>query len=241
MHYLMEDPGTHQVNEKDLPWLEGDSVFAVVVGRWVNDRPRGVSANEFSEPTTAALLYTFCELAKHPEHIEMIYDEVKDVDVRDTKRLGELQHLNAVINESLRLWPVLLTGGMRKTTAQSLRIGDVAIPPHTTIVAPKFCISRREDCFERAHDFVPERWYKYPEMIRNVAAFTPYGTGQRSCLGRGLAADVLRLVTARMAKKYRFRIPPGQSELRTTEDLKDQFTPNPGVLPLLFELREDGT
>ena len=35
-----------------------------------------------------------------------------------------------------------------------------------------------EDCFERGNDFVPERWYEKPEMVRNKAAYAPFGTGK---------------------------------------------------------------
>lgn len=35
-----------------------------------------------------------------------------------------------------------------------------------------------EDCFERGVEFAPERWYERPEMIRNKAAYAPFGTGK---------------------------------------------------------------
>ena len=35
-----------------------------------------------------------------------------------------------------------------------------------------------EDCFERGNDFAPERWYEKPEMVRNKAAYAPFGTGK---------------------------------------------------------------
>lgn len=37
-----------------------------------------------------------------------------------------------------------------------------------------------EDCFERAEEFIPERWSSRPDMTRNVAAFTPFGSGKYS-------------------------------------------------------------
>ena len=68
---------------------------------------------------------------------------MKDADVTDLKTLVNLPHLNAVIKESLRLTPALLTGGNRKTTAFGITIGDQFIPPNTTICAPRYTISRR--------------------------------------------------------------------------------------------------
>ena len=34
-----------------------------------------------------------------------------------------------------------------------------------------------ESCFERANDFIPERWYKHPEMVKNKNAFAPFALG----------------------------------------------------------------
>ncbi|WQF83912.1 Putative cytochrome P450 [Colletotrichum destructivum] len=221
-HYLMElEDG--QTEQKDrLTWLFGDSLLAIVAG---------------SEPTAAALIGIFCELAKHPEHADMIYEELKDVDSTNIKTLTGLPHLNAVINEGLRLYPALLTGGARKTTENGATIGGTFIPPHTTIIAPRHVISRREDCFERANEFIPERWTTRPEMVRNAAASAPFGTGHHSCLGRFLATDTMRFVVARLVSKYRFRLAPGETGNRVFDDIRDQFTSNPGPLSLCFELR----
>ena len=116
-----------------------------------------------------------------------------------------------------------------------------------------------EDCFERGQDFVPERWYKHPDMIRNKAGYAPFGTGKRekpwclarkaspsvdiisghhSCLGRVLASDSIRLVTARLIKNYHISLAPGETGNSVVKDMRDQFTSNPGRLLLAFSPRE---
>lgn len=220
-HYMMEQ-GVEKVTEESLYWMNGDSLLAIVAG---------------SEPTAYVLIATFCELAKHPHHAEKIYEEVQDVDVTDQKSLNRLPHLNAVINETLRLYPVLLTGGARKTMDEGIIVGGIRIPSYTTVVAPRYSISRREDCFEQPTTFIPERWTTRPEMIRNVAAFNPFSIGHNSCLGRLLAMDTMRYVTARLVKKYRFHLAPGETGMSVFDDMADQFTANPGKLTLCFELR----
>lgn len=84
----------------------------------------------------------FAELAKHPEHIDKIYEEVEDLDVNDFKAIAALPHLNAVLKEIMRLYPSLLTGGIRKTQDQPVVIGGHVIPPYTTVVAPRYTINR---------------------------------------------------------------------------------------------------
>ncbi|KAI1336875.1 cytochrome P450 [Xylariaceae sp. FL0016] len=220
-HYLMELDVQDQ-DDKGHAWLTGDSVFAIVAG---------------AEPTTMTLFGVFTELAKQPNHATKIYEELQGVEVDDIKALTHLPHLNAFINESLRLYTSAPTGGARKTTEKGLSVAGRYIPPHTTIFAPKFSIMRREDCFERALEFIPERWTTKPELLHNAAAWVPFGTGRHSCLGRFLATDTVRFVTARMVKKYHIRFADGETGSRVMGELKDQFTACPGGLSLCFDIR----
>ncbi|KAF3389296.1 hypothetical protein F1880_003834 [Penicillium rolfsii] len=221
-HYLLQDV---RDDPRRFPWLTGDSILAIVAG---------------SEPTAAVLVGLFYELAKNPLHAEIILEEIKDLDIADLRVLASsCPHLEACIFEALRLYPALPTGGNRKTLENGITVGGTFIPPYTTVVAPRFCISRREDSFEQAGKFIPERWYKKPKMVRNKSGFVPFGLGHHSCLGRALAMNDMRLITARLVKRYRFCIPPGETGDAVLHDLKDQFTSNPGRLRLLFELRED--
>ena len=52
-----------------------------------------------------------------------------------------------------------------------------------------------------------------------------------------MALDMMRCVTAKLVKKYRFRLAPGDTGRHVLEDMKDQLAPNPGRLALCFELR----
>lgn len=50
----------------------------------------------------------------------------------------------------------------------------------------------------------------------------------------------MRLVTARLVKKYHVRFASGETGHGVTNDLRDQFTSKPGRLRLAFELRDEG-
>ncbi|KAJ5936120.1 benzoate 4-monooxygenase cytochrome P450 [Penicillium verhagenii] len=223
-HYLIED------GPKDLasqPWMAGDCLLAIVAG---------------SDPTAALLIIVFTELADHPADAEKIRQEIKNVDIMDPQELAKrCPHLEAVILESLRLFPALPTGGYRKTLKDGVSIGGTFIPPDTTIVAPRFPIARREDCFERANQFIPERWYKNLGLVHNKTAFAPFGTGSHTCLGKPLAMNDMRLITARLVRYYDFRYPKGETGGAVRDNFKDQFTSKPGRLRLIFEAREDTT
>ncbi|KAI1662063.1 cytochrome P450 [Daldinia decipiens] len=222
-HYIMmEDVENQKIIDDARAWLSGDSLQAIVAG---------------SGPIANALLGTFTELGRDHTTQEKLYYELMDIDVSDTKVLANLPFLNACIDETLRLYPALMTGGTRMTTQKGMTIAGRFIPPYTNIVAPQYLISRRQDCFVDPLKFVPERWTTSPEMLLNPSATKPFGTGHTSCVGRPLAIDSLRFVIARLVKKYQFSFAPGEDGSGMGEHLKDQFVPNPGSLHLCFELR----
>ena len=96
-----------------------------------------------SEPTAQALAAIFHELAMNPQHIDKIREEVEGLPDNDNQALAELPHLNAVIQEAMRLHPSLITGGIRMTTENGVMIGGIFIPPHITVVTPLYTISKR--------------------------------------------------------------------------------------------------
>jgi cytochrome P450 len=122
------------------------------------------------------------------------------------KSLQAAEYLNGVINESLRLHPAVPSGVLRLTPPEGITIGTTFIPGNTTVVAPSYTIGRREwfsavpvtiitdltaveSCYENAEQFIPERWYSKPEMIKYKAAFAPFSLGMLSAL-RWIALSV---------------------------------------------------
>jgi cytochrome P450 len=131
VHYLLENKGGPRTHE-DFLKMRGDSLNAIVAG---------------SELVPTVLLGLFSELARKPEHIDGVYQELKDENIEDAKVLSKLPYLNAIITEALRLYPVIPSGAPRKAGPNGVTIGDVFIPPHTTIYGPRFTVQRSKSIF----------------------------------------------------------------------------------------------
>lgn len=87
----------------------------------------------------------FYHLALEKEQQEKLRKELRSVSsVHDSNVLRNLQHLNGVIQETLRLHPPAPTGGLRITGPNGLTVAGVYIPPNTVISAPKYTIARSE-------------------------------------------------------------------------------------------------
>ena len=59
-------------------------------------------------------------------------------------RIQKLDHLNAVINEALRLHPPVPTALQRLTPPEGINIGGTFIPGNMTVWCPQYVIGRSE-------------------------------------------------------------------------------------------------
>ncbi|KAI1451035.1 cytochrome P450 [Annulohypoxylon stygium] len=210
------------LKDRDL-YLAGTIATAVVAG---------------SDTTRAALIASFWFLAKYPEHAIKIWDEAQDVDEEDFAKLASLPHLNAFINEILRLAPPAgMTGTGRIVGEQGMTFENNYIPPFTKVTAPRYAIMRLESAFPRPDEFIPERWYSQPELIRDRRAFAPFSVGPRQCTGKTLAYVELRHVIIRLLRRYDVDFAPGYDPMTMWRDLRDQVTAQPGKVLCVFKPR----
>ncbi|PYH42553.1 cytochrome P450 [Aspergillus saccharolyticus JOP 1030-1] len=223
--FFIEDYSTTSDKRRKL-WLSGDTATLVVAG---------------SDTNAPTLTHLFYFMARYPEHTERIYEEVHRLDaLDDAVGLSKLPHLNGTINETLRLLPAVLTFGSRVTPPAGLTIDGTFIPGGTKVCAPRYTIGRLESAYARPEEFIPERWYSQPELVRNRRAFAPFGVGkcQTSCVGKNLALTQIRLVVAALVTRYRIGFAAGSPNGEEVEaQMKDQLTAQPGPCWLEFTPR----
>ena len=110
------------------------------------------------------------------------------------QQIANLDHLNAVIYETLRMYPPVPTALERKTPSEGIDIGGVHIPGNMTVWCPQYAMGRskeslyihsssllisviEEEIYTHASAFIPERWYMYPEMVKEKSAWAPFSSG----------------------------------------------------------------
>jgi benzoate 4-monooxygenase len=94
-----------------------------------------------------------------------------------------------------------------------------------TVSVPTYSLLRDESVFDRATEYIPERWLtddaeKKREMMH---CHLPFSTGPRACIGRNIAYFEQTLVIATLVRLFDLVIPAG-FELQTLE----RFNSNPG-------------
>ncbi|KAL8794426.1 MAG: hypothetical protein Q9195_003013 [Heterodermia aff. obscurata] len=100
-----------------------------------------IAGSETTAPTLTTLFYL---LARHPNDVETIADELGSVNIEDVKALAGLPHLNGSINEAMRLLPAVLTFGTRVSPPDGMEVEGTFIPGDVKLVAPRYSIGRRQ-------------------------------------------------------------------------------------------------
>lgn len=98
-----------------------------------------------SHTVSTTLVFLFYELCRNIAIQEKLRNEINTLSATwEIADLKKLPYLRACIDETLRLHAVLPIGGIRKTTDDGIHVAGRYVPPHTTIVASRYSISRCE-------------------------------------------------------------------------------------------------
>ncbi|GAB7356749.1 hypothetical protein MBLNU459_g7651t1 [Dothideomycetes sp. NU459] len=161
----------------------------------------------FAGSGTTANTMTFLSYAvlARPQLQADIEDEVSHLQEGFTDAdLERLPLLNAVINETLRLY-CAVPGSLPRVVPQSgATLGGYFIPEGTTVSTQAYTLHRDENVWPAAQSFDPTRWMHGKEMSSAAkATFCAFGAGATSCLGINLAWMELRYATALFFRECR--------------------------------------
>ncbi|KAB5546803.1 cytochrome P450 [Coniochaeta sp. 2T2.1] len=209
----------------DYQWLRGDTRLTIVGG---------------SDTTAATLTFLFYHLAKDPSQVEKLRAELEPLlqgkSHLQQQDISKAKHLNGVIQEALRLHPAIPSGFPRTTPAEGVTISGTYIPGNTTVVLPVYTMHHDEVNYEKADEFIPERWYSRPEMIKNKDAFLTWNIGTNGCIGRALAVSEMRNLITHWVQNFKsVRFAPGEDGTQLVTRTKDHFTLGVTPLHLVFE------
>lgn len=228
-HYLIEyfNRRSKENQKVEIHSLHLDSKLIIVAG---------------SDTTAATLTYLFFHLATEKgllarlrQEIEPLVGESGEIEHRD---LQNAQLLNGCINETLRLHPPVPSGLYRKTPPEGVQIGQEYIPGNTTLQIHLYSIGRSEAHFAQADEFIPERFFSCPELVKHKDAFSPFSMGPYGCIGKNLAYMQIRLLTAYLITRFDVNLAPGEDGQDLLLRSADHFTTGLAGLNLCFVKRD---
>jgi cytochrome P450 len=162
------------------------------------------------ETTSQMLSWTWYALSQNPAIEQRLQEELNGVlggrppQVADLPRLPYLQ---AVMNESLRLYPPAYI--LARMAIEPCQIGGYDIPLRSTIVLAPWVTHRDPRFYDDPDTYRPERWLDGLMQRLPAGAYFPFGDGPRRCIGQGFALMEAAIVIGALAQKFRLRLVPG--------------------------------
>lgn len=182
--------------------------------------------------TTTSLDFLFLNMLVHQDVQRKVQEEIDSVippgRLPDVDDRAKLPYTEAVLSESLRMWPVFPVIGprrvLRDTTVENYRI-----PKDSSILLNIYSVNMDPNLFDDPHTFKPDRFLKNGvyETDENVIVF---GKGRRRCPGVILARSALFLLFVGIMQKYNFLPVPGKGPSVV------QFVPGLTISPKPYEL-----
>ncbi|KAL2074673.1 hypothetical protein VTL71DRAFT_8452 [Oculimacula yallundae] len=190
-----------------------------------------------SDTTSATLTQTLRILAKQPAILKKLQAEVDDCASKGAltvETTRNLPYLNAVVNESLRLYNVVPLGSHAASPPLGLYVAGTFIPGNVQIDVPHGALMVDPRYFEKPLEYIPERWTDWSDGVKDRRAFIPFGYGAHSCVGKQLALNELRTILTNVVKRWDVVLGEKYNEQKWNEGIKDYGVLEIGELWIKF-------
>ena len=158
------------------------------------------------ETTATALAWAIERLLRTPRVLARL---------RESLAAGEDDYLDAVVQETLRVRPVIVDV-VRKLTAPA-EIGGYRLPAGIFVLPAIAALHYREDLYPQPQEFRPERFLGDDKP--DSYAWIPFGGGVRRCIGAAFAQYEMRVVLKTILERAELSAPDPRPERVRTRNI----------------------
>jgi cytochrome P450 len=179
------------------------------------------------DTSTALLAWTLYLLGRYPDVMARVQDEVDRVlgaNIPTFDQLNQLQYLEQVIKETLRLYPPIHLG--MRIAATDLAFQGYRIPAGTRVMYSIYLTHRHQQYWPQPERFDPERFSSEQNRARPHYIYLPFGGGPRNCLGFAFAQVEAKVVLARIFQNFSLKL---DQTTRVHPHMGATLEPRPGV------------
>ncbi|KAI4592359.1 hypothetical protein KJ359_011299 [Pestalotiopsis sp. 9143b] len=159
--------------------------------------------------TTSSMLswMVYC-LVTYPEIQDKLVQELVNYDIsNETTWTPDLAHslpyLDKVIKEAQRLHNASFQPG--RTTKQEVVLpGGFRLPKDSTVIPALYAIHTNPEVWRDPMRFDPDRWDTEEVKNRHRAAYIPFATGPRGCIGFNFALLEIKILLSELVYRYEF-------------------------------------
>ncbi|KAJ8284102.1 hypothetical protein COCON_G00029520 [Conger conger] len=156
------------------------------------------------ETSSSTLSFLAYNLATNPETMIKLQEEIDQVFPNKApvtyEPLMEMEYLDMVLNESLRLYPI--AARLERVCKQTVEINGVAIPKGTVVMIPTYALHRDPELWSEPELFKPERFSKENKDKMDPHSYLPFGAGPRNCIGMRFAILMMKLAMVQILQNF---------------------------------------
>ena len=179
----------------------------------------------------------FClfELARNPEIVEKIHDELdrvlkgNDNEGITYESLAELKYLECCIDETLRKYPIVPVLFRIATKDYKVPDTDLVIPKGTSVFIPTLGHHRDQELYDNPMEFRPERFLTSPTGTTKGKGvfYVPFGDGPRNCIGMRMGKLTTKIGLAKILTKFKIELADKEMNDKELEISPHQFVMTP--------------
>jgi cytochrome P450 len=154
------------------------------------------------ETTATSVAWAIERLVRHPQQLARLVAEI------DAGPDAGERYANAVINETLRVRPVVPI--VARELKQELELGGYRLPAGTRVMPSIYLTNRNARVYDRPAEFRPERFL---DDTPDTFAWIPFGGGIRRCIGASFAQLEMKLMLRTMLAELEPSLPTGRRPL----------------------------
>ncbi|MBN3899657.1 MAG: cytochrome P450 [Nostoc sp. NOS(2021)] len=155
------------------------------------------------ETTATSLSWALYWIHHLPQVREKLLQELDNLGEQpDPNAIFRLPYLNAVCSETLRLYPVAISG-LNRLVKSPLQIGEYNFEPGTLLTPSIYLTHHREDLYPESKQFKPERFL---ERQFSPYEYLPFGGGNRRCIGMAFALFEMKLVLTTVLSHWQMEL-----------------------------------
>ena len=183
------------------------------------------------ETSVVSLCWGLYWLHRERRCLDLLMDELAPLGPdADPMAWARLPYLDAVVKETLRLWPVVTD--INRVLAQPMQLDRYELPAGTNIAASSAILHYDPDLYPDAEAFRPERFL---DRRFGPHEYLPFGGGERMCPGSHLSVFELKIALATLLTRARYTLL--DEGTMTVKRMGGMMTPSSGVRLRLEELR----
>ena len=162
------------------------------------------------DTTTSTVTFLFYELLQAPEALARVTDELDrelgGATPTAEQLMGGLPELEAVMDETLRMYPPAWVGPRR--AVESFEFAGVAVPSGALVNYCSWASHRLPDVFPEPDKFDPQRFTPERKAALVKGAYVPFGGGSRTCIGMRFGQLEIKTIAAMVLQRYRLELDP---------------------------------